>query len=287
MLGTAVNDERRRMVVGREGVLELSRFGGDLTEWIAQGMPAAGLEPTGEQVAAAALVAPVRPGKIVAIGLNYRDHVAEAGMETPAAPLIFSKFISSVVGPVGEIELPEIPDARVDWEVELGVVVGRRMRHVAADEALAYVLGYTVVNDVSARAVQFGDGQWVRGKGFDTFCPMGPVVATTAEIPDPQALGLRCWVNEVLMQDSDTSQMIFSVAEILAYCSRWFTLEPGDVVITGTPWGCGEFMTPRLSLQDGDVVRTEVAGIGRLLNPVVASGATRTAVAGDVARSTV
>ena len=282
MLGTAMNDGVRRMVVGQGDALELSRFTGDLTDWLAQGMPLAGHESSGERVAEATLVAPVLPGKIIAIGLNYRDHIAEAGMDTPAEPLIFTKLISSVIGPGDEIELPAIADARVDWEVELGVVIGRRMRNVAADDALEHVLGYTVVNDVSARAVQFGDGQWVRGKSFDTFCPMGPLVATTDEIEDPQALELRCWVNDVLMQDSTTAQMLFSVAEILAYCSRWFTLEPGDVVITGTPWGCGEFMSPPVSLVEGDVVRTEIAGLGTLSNPVVGAGAARPVDTGHV-----
>ena len=212
----------------------------------------------------------LRPGKIVAIGLNYRDHIAEAGVDAPAQPLVFAKFPSSVIGPEEPIVIDPAVTQRVDWEVELAVVIGRRMRGVAPEEALAHVFGYTVANDVSARDVQFGDGQWVRGKSLDTFCPLGPVVVTADEIPDPQALGLRTRVNGELMQDSSTSAMVFGVAELLAYCSRSFTLGPGDVVLTGTPWGCGEFMDPPRHLRPGDVVETEVEGIGVLRNPVVA-----------------
>jgi 2-keto-4-pentenoate hydratase/2-oxohepta-3-ene-1,7-dioic acid hydratase in catechol pathway len=211
-----------------------------------------------------------QPGKIVAIGLNYLDHVREAGMAVPQAPLVFAKFPSSVIGHGEPIVIDPSLTERVDWEVELAVVVGRRMRDVEVSDALDHVFGYTVANDVSARDVQFGDGQWVRGKSFDTFCPLGPVVVTADELPDPQSLALRTRVNGETVQDSSTSEMIFGVAELLAYCSASFTLEPGDVVLTGTPWGCGEFMEPRRSLQPGDVVEAEVEGIGVLRNPVEA-----------------
>jgi 2-keto-4-pentenoate hydratase/2-oxohepta-3-ene-1,7-dioic acid hydratase in catechol pathway len=143
------------------------------------------------------------------------------------------------------------------------------MRSVASEDALAHVFGYTVANDVSARDLQFGDGQWVRGKSLDTFCPLGPVIVTANEVPDPQALGLRTRVNGETVQDSNTAEMVFGVAELLAFCSRSFTLEPGDVVLTGTPWGCGEFMDPQRSLRHGDVVEVEVDGIGVLRNEVV------------------
>jgi 2-keto-4-pentenoate hydratase/2-oxohepta-3-ene-1,7-dioic acid hydratase in catechol pathway len=215
------------------------------------------------------LRAPLRPGKIVAIGLNYHDHIRETGMDAPSQPLVFSKFPSSVVGPYEAIEFDPSLAERVDWEVELAVVVGRRMRGVHDREALDHVFGYTVANDVSARDVQFSDGQWVRGKSFDTFCPLGPVVATADEVPDPQALAIRTRVNGEVVQESSTSEMVFGVAELLSYCSRSFTLEPGDVLLTGTPWGCGEFMSPRRSLRSGDVVEVEVEGIGMLTNPVV------------------
>lgn len=217
------------------------------------------------------LRAPLRPGKIIAIGLNYRDHVRESGLEIPQRPLMFAKFPSAVVGPGGPIVVDSALTERVDWEVELAVVVGRPMRRVAARQALDYVFGYTVANDISARDVQFADGQWVRAKSMDTFCPLGPAILTADEIPDPQRLRLVTRVNGEVMQDSSTSEMIFSVAELLAFCSRNFTLEPGDLVLTGTPWGCGEFMSPRRLLKPGDEVEVEAEGIGVLRNPVVAA----------------
>jgi 2-keto-4-pentenoate hydratase/2-oxohepta-3-ene-1,7-dioic acid hydratase in catechol pathway len=213
-----------------------------------------------------------RPGKIVAAGLNYMDHVREAGMERPTAPLLFSKFATSVIGDGEAIVIDPQVTTRVDWEVELGVVIGRRMRGVGVEDALDFVFGYTVANDVSARDVQFGDGQWVRGKSLDTFCPLGPVVVPANEIDDPQELGLRTRVNGETVQDSTTAEMVFGVAELLSFCSCSFTLEPGDVLLTGTPWGCGEFMDPARSLRDGDVVEVEVDRIGTLRNPVVELG---------------
>jgi len=212
---------------------------------------------------------PPRPGKIVAIGLNYMDHVRETGMPAPARTLVFTKFTTSVIGDGDAIVIDRSLSERVDWEVELAVIVGRTMRHVSEADALAHVHGYTVANDVSARDVQLGDGQWVRGKSPDTFCPLGPVVVPAAELPDPQALGLRTRVNGETVQDSTTAEMVFGVAELLSFCSRSFTLEPGDVVLTGTPWGCGEFMDPQRSLQGGDTVEVEIDGIGTLRNPVV------------------
>lgn len=214
------------------------------------------------------LAAPVEPSKIVAIGANYRDHIREAGMTEPKAPLIFAKFPSSVTGPADPILVDDALTERVDWEVELAVVIGRTMRNVSRKDVGAYILGYTAANDVSARDVQFGDGQWVRGKSFDTFCPLGPVLVTRDEIADAQNLSLRTWVNGELVQDSSTREMLFGIDEILSYVSHQFTLEPGDVVLTGTPWGCGEFMTPRRSLRPGDVVSVEVEGIGKLANRV-------------------
>lgn len=218
----------------------------------------------------ASLLAPARPGKIVAIGLNYRDHIRETGMEAPSSPLVFAKFPSSVTGPTDPIIIDRELTERVDWEVELGVVIGARLRDVPEAEALAGVLGYTVGNDVSARDVQFADGQWVRGKSFDSFCPLGPALVVD-EIEDPQALVLRTRVNGEVVQESSTDLMLFSVAELIAFCSRSFTLEPGDLLLTGTPWGCGEFMDPKRSLRPGDLVECEIEGIGALRNPVVAA----------------
>jgi 2-keto-4-pentenoate hydratase/2-oxohepta-3-ene-1,7-dioic acid hydratase in catechol pathway len=223
-----------------------------------------------ERLDDAQLEAPLRPGKIVAVGLNYLDHIREAGLEPPERPLLFAKFPSSVIGPDQPIVIDAGLTERVDWEVELAVIVGAPMRHVSPAEALAGVAGYTVANDVSARDLQFSDGQWVRGKSLDTFCPLGPVVVTPDEIGDPQALRLWTAVNGQTVQDSSTSEMVFGVAELLSYCSRSFTLDPGDVLLTGTPWGCGEFMTPRRSLAPGDVVEVGVDRIGVLRNPVVA-----------------
>ncbi|NUW39812.1 fumarylacetoacetate hydrolase family protein [Nonomuraea rhodomycinica] len=214
-------------------------------------------------------VAPLRPGKIVAIGLNYLDHIRETGMDKPARPLMFAKFPSSVIGPGEPIVIDSGLTGSVDWEVELAAVVGTPLRHAGPAEALAAVAGYTVANDVSARDLQFSDGQWTRGKSLDTFCPLGPVVVTPDELGDPQGLRLRTVVNGETVQDSSTAEMLFGVAELLSFCSASFTLEPGDVVLTGTPWGCGAFMDPPRSLSPGDVVEVSVEGIGELRNPVV------------------
>jgi 2-keto-4-pentenoate hydratase/2-oxohepta-3-ene-1,7-dioic acid hydratase in catechol pathway len=218
-------------------------------------------------LAEAELLAPVpRPGKVVAIGRNYRDHAAEEGADPPAAPLIFAKWPSSVIAHDADIRWDPALTSQVDYEAELAVVIGRRARLVSIGEALDYILGYTCLNDVSARDLQFADGQWVRGKSLDTFCPMGPWVVTTDEIPDPQSLSIRCVVAGEIMQDANTAQMYFSVAEIVSYCSRSFTLEPGDVIATGTPAGVGAFRTPPRFLADGEHVAVEIEGIGRLEN---------------------
>jgi 2-keto-4-pentenoate hydratase/2-oxohepta-3-ene-1,7-dioic acid hydratase in catechol pathway len=214
------------------------------------------------------LEAPITaPSKIIAIGVNYRDHCREQGIDPPQEPLVFGKFPSTIIGPYDPIAWDPALTRHVDPEVELGVVIGRRCRAVAVDEALAYVAGYTVVNDVSARDLQFGDGQWTRGKSLDTFCPIGPAIVTPDELPDPQALRLRLWVNDRLQQDGTTADMIFSVAQIIAYVSRFATLEPGDLLTTGTPSGVGCFRQPPVYLEPGDVVRCAVDGIGELVNP--------------------
>ena len=214
-----------------------------------------------------AWLAPVsRPGKVVAIGRNYREHTQEEGSEAPKAPLIFAKWPSSVVGHGADIRWDPGLTSQVDYEAELGVVIGRRARHVDEADALAYVLGYTCINDVSARDLQFGDGQWVRGKSLDTFCPMGPVLVTADEIPDPQSLAISCRVGDRVLQQSNTSEMYFGVAAIVSYCSQAFSLEPGDVIATGTPGGVGIFRDPPVLLQDGDEVSIEIERIGRLTN---------------------
>jgi 2-keto-4-pentenoate hydratase/2-oxohepta-3-ene-1,7-dioic acid hydratase in catechol pathway len=261
------DDAEHLTTAGSDGYRRLD-FAGGLTALLRAGVDPKQLHSG--QLIEGELAPPLRPGKIVAIGLNYLDHIRESSLERPSKPLVFAKFPSSVIGPDDPIELDETLTTRVDWEVELAAIVGRQMRRVKERDALDYVFGYTVGNDVSARDVQFSESQWVRGKSFDTFCPLGPVAVTADEIPDPQALTLRTRVNGEVMQESSTAEMVFGVAELLAFCSQSFTLEPGDIVLTGTPWGCGEFMDPPRCLAAGDIVETEIEGIGALRNPVVA-----------------
>jgi 2-keto-4-pentenoate hydratase/2-oxohepta-3-ene-1,7-dioic acid hydratase in catechol pathway len=208
-----------------------------------------------------------RPSKIVCVGLNYRDHAEEQGTPIPKAPLLFAKWPNTLIGPGEPILIPEEVE-EADYEAELGVVIGRRTRRVSEREALDAVRGYVCVNDVSARDLQFADGQWTRGKSPDTFCPVGPRLVPREEIDDPQSLAIRCTVNGQVLQDSSTARMIFSVAEIIAYVSRVITLEPGDLIATGTPAGVGVFRDPKVLLKDGDEVTVEVEGLGTLTNPV-------------------
>jgi len=207
-----------------------------------------------------------RPGKVVAIGRNYRDHTTEEGVVAPSSPLIFSKWSSCVVGSGAEIRWDPALTAQVDYEAELAVVIGRTARHVTEAAALDYVLGYSCLNDVSARDLQFGDGQWVRGKSLDTFCPIGPALVTTDEIADPQDLAISCSVDGRTLQDATTADMYFSVAAIISHCSQAFRLDPGDVIATGTPGGVGIFRDPPILLGDGNEVVVEIEGIGRLVN---------------------
>jgi 5-carboxymethyl-2-hydroxymuconate isomerase len=209
-----------------------------------------------------------RPGKLACVGLNYRDHIRETGLPAPERPLIFAKFGSSLIADAEVIRWPAGLTEQVDWEAELAVIVGRRMRAVDAADALDGVFGYTVANDVSARDLQFSDQQWVRAKSIDTFCPLGPVVVTPDEFGDPQAKRVVSRVNGKTMQDSTTAEMIFSTAEIISFLSHACTLEPGDLILTGTPWGVGGFRTPPVFLAEGDIVEVEVEGIGTLRNPV-------------------
>jgi 2-keto-4-pentenoate hydratase/2-oxohepta-3-ene-1,7-dioic acid hydratase in catechol pathway len=206
------------------------------------------------------------PRKVVAIGLNYVDHASEVEMKLPSEPLVFAKFPSSIVGPDELIEWSEELTTTVDYEAELAVVIGRPARRVAPERALDHVLGYTCLNDVSARDLQFGDGQWVRGKSLDTFCPIGPWLVTTDEIPDPAALRIRCTIDGEVLQDAPVSDLIFSVPELIARLSHAFTLEPGDVIATGTPPGIGWSRDPKRFLRDGEEVAVEIDGIGRLAN---------------------
>jgi 2-keto-4-pentenoate hydratase/2-oxohepta-3-ene-1,7-dioic acid hydratase in catechol pathway len=208
-----------------------------------------------------------RPSKIVCVGLNYRDHAEEQGTELPSAPLLFAKWPNALIGPGEPIVIPAA-SKRVDYEAELGVVIGSRARNVAEENALEAVRGYLCLNDVSARDLQFSDGQWTRGKSPDTFCPIGPELVPREQVPDPQALAIRCVVNGDVMQDSTTANMIFSVAEIIAYASATITFEPGDLIATGTPAGVGVFRDPPVLLRDGDEVTIEIERLGSLTNPV-------------------
>jgi 2-keto-4-pentenoate hydratase/2-oxohepta-3-ene-1,7-dioic acid hydratase in catechol pathway len=221
----------------------------------------------GEALRPGMLDAPLAsPSKIACVGLNYRDHCRETGMAAPERPLIFAKFPSSLVGPDTAIEWPNGLTEQVDWEVELAVVIGRRIRHAGAAEALDAIFGYTAANDVSARDLQFADQQWVRAKSIDSFCPLGPVIVTPDEFGDPQDKRLITRVNGDAMQDSTTAEMIFGVAEIISFLSRACTLEPGDLILTGTPWGVGGFRDPPVFLAPGDTVEVEVEGVGVLAN---------------------
>lgn len=211
---------------------------------------------------------PIRqPSKIVAIGLNYIDHCKETGLPVPTVPVPFSKFTSSVCGPYDDIVWPAGVTKEVDYEVELGVVIGKRARDVEETEALEYVMGYTVVNDVSARDLQFlGARQWDRSKSLDTFCPWGPYIVTRDEIPDPHVLQVRTMLNGKEMQNSNTKNLIFNVPRIIAHLSQGTTLLPGDLIPTGTPAGVGFRRTPPVFLKDGDEIVCEVEGIGALRN---------------------
>jgi len=209
------------------------------------------------------------PQKIVCVGLNYRDHAEEQGVELPERPLLFAKWPNTLIAAGEAIRIPSI-SKNVDYEAELGVVIGRRASHVSVDDALDFVRGYVVANDVSGRDLQFSDGQWVRGKSLDTFLPVGELVSAS-EVPDPQSLPIRAILNGQTMQDSNTSNQIFGVAEVIAFVSQAITLEPGDLIITGTPAGVGAFRTPPVWLQPGDEITIEIDGLGRLTNPVVAA----------------
>ncbi len=216
------------------------------------------------------ILAPVlNPSKVIAIGLNYMDHCREQNVEPPKSPIIFTKFSTAVIGPGETIRWNPDLTSRVDFEAELAVVMGRRARHISQAKALDYVAGYTICHDVSARDLQFGDGQWVRGKSLDTFCPLGPYLVTKDEIADPNKLAIRCTLNGQVVQDSNTAEMIFDVPFLIEYISRAFTLLPGDIITTGTPDGVGVFRSPKLFLKDGDEVTIEIEGLGRLTNSCV------------------
>jgi 2-keto-4-pentenoate hydratase/2-oxohepta-3-ene-1,7-dioic acid hydratase in catechol pathway len=214
------------------------------------------------------LPAPLTPATFICVGLNYRDHAAEAKMQIPATPVLFAKTANAVTGHNQPIEIP--PDAeQVDYEAELAVVIARPCRDIALEDALSYVAGYTCANDVSARDFQFSDGQWFRGKSCDGFGPLGPWIVTPDEIVDPHAVAVRCRLNGRVMQDSNTRNLIFTIPQLIAFVSRTMTLQPGDVILTGTPPGVGFARTPSVFLSDADAVEVEIDGIGVLRNTFV------------------
>jgi 2-keto-4-pentenoate hydratase/2-oxohepta-3-ene-1,7-dioic acid hydratase in catechol pathway len=237
-------------------------MGSDLVAWLA-GTESAG---DGEPVALdrLRLLAPVpRPGKVLCIGLNYRDHAAETGKPLPTVPMLFAKFANSVAADGATVAIPGATQ-EVDWEAELGVVIGRTAKDVEAADALEHVAGYTCTNDLSARDLQRATSQFTLGKAIDGFLPMGPWLVTRDAVPDPQALAISCEVNGRTVQKSSTREMVFGVAELVSFLSRTMTLEPGDVIATGTPPGVGVARTPQWFLRPGDEVVVEIEGLGRL-----------------------
>jgi len=231
-----------------------------------------GLKDTGESVGVKKILAPLVPSAILAIGLNYHQHAVETGLKIPKYPVLFMKNPASVTNPGDPILLHPscMEPPEVDFEVELAVVIGQAAKDVSAAEALDYVLGYTVANDVSARRWQGGrgSGQWVRGKSFDTFCPLGPELVTTDELADPQNLNMNCVLDGRIMQDANTSDMIFPVSELISFLSTGTTLLPGTVILTGTPSGVGFTRKPPVFLMPGNTIDMTVEGIGTLSNPV-------------------
>jgi 2-keto-4-pentenoate hydratase/2-oxohepta-3-ene-1,7-dioic acid hydratase in catechol pathway len=239
----------------------------------AEGDPFGGLTPTARPVEITRLLVPVAPVAILCIGLNYRRHALETGAAIPSYPVLFTKGINTVLPAGDAIELPvHLPSTEVDYECELAVIIGKRAKNVSRADALSYVLGYTCANDVSARDWQKEKGgtQWSRGKSFDTFCPMGPHLVTADEIADPNQLRISTRVNDELMQDSRTSDMIFDVPALIEFLSGSTTLLPGTVILTGTPEGVGMARTPPRWLREGDKVAVEIESIGRLENTVIA-----------------
>lgn len=218
------------------------------------------------------ILAPVEnPDKVICIGLNYRDHAEETGAAIPTEPVCFNKFPQAVIGPGAAIELPAVSE-QVDYEAELVVVIGQQAKHVAAADALQYVAGYMNGHDVSARDWQKGrpGGQWLLGKTPDTFAPTGPYFVTADDVPDPENLPVKLWLNGELMQDGNTSEFIFGIGALIEHLTRLITLKPGDLIFTGTPPGVGDARDPAIYLKDGDRVEIEIGNLGRLENPVQA-----------------
>jgi 2-keto-4-pentenoate hydratase/2-oxohepta-3-ene-1,7-dioic acid hydratase in catechol pathway len=257
--GAIPNDMRAFIEMGEMG-LALAR------QIVAQG-------PGADAVAESAvkILAPLyNPSKLIAIGLNYMDHVIESGMKVPQISVMFTKYPNSIVGPGEAVRWDPAVAAKVDYEAELALVIGKRAKHVREEDAYEYIFGYVNLNDVSARDLQLEKGdQWIMGKSLDTFCPLGPYIVTKDEIADPHDLSIKCIVNGVALQDSSTKHMIFKIPYLIAYLSRTLTLNPGDIITTGTPDGVGFARKPPVLLKHGDVMTVEIAGLGQLTNPCV------------------
>ncbi len=265
--------------ITKKGVIPLSRIGfsGSMLDFILSGKTKwneisklVEKEKEGIILQNDGIAAPLsNPSKIVAIGVNYINHANETKLELPKSPLVFAKFRNTITGPTDPIIIPTETTNAVDYEVELGVIIGKTAKNISKEEALDYVFGYTILNDVSARDVQFSESQWVRGKSLDTFCPMGPVIVTKDEITDPQNLELGCKVNDEILQQDNTKNMIFGVADLISKLSHSFTFEPGDIIATGTPSGVQYGKEYPSYLKDGDVVTSWIKGIGEMINPVI------------------
>ena len=257
--------------VDDEGRTHLGRDRQDGTAEILRGGLFDGLEPSGDTRRVDRLLAPLTPPDVFCVGLNYRGHAAESGMAIPKTPIVFMKPTSAVIGPGQAIVVPSVcADDEVDYECELAVVIGKTACNVPAERALDHVLGYTCANDVSARKWQLkrGGGQWIRGKGFRTFCPIGPAIVTADEIADPGDLTVRTTLNGRTMQEGTTSDLVFDVAALIGFLSQDTVLLPGTLILTGTPQGVGMSRTPPVWLKAGDEVVVEVEKVGRLVNPV-------------------
>ena len=267
---------RRLGVLGDETIHDVSRVFSvsDVGEFLGRGLGARDIEDLSvisEPIDSAEVVlhAPIaRPGKIICVGLNYHDHCREQSIEPPAYPMLFSKFANAVADPGARVVRPAATEM-LDLECELAVVIGRRASRIGREEAAAAIFGYTILNDITMRDLQREDRQWLRAKGSDGFAPMGPMVVTADEIGDPQALRMRSSVNGEPWQESTTAEMVFDVSTVVAFASRTITLEPGDVIATGTPAGVGHYHDPPRYLADGDRLRCEIEGIGVLENVVV------------------
>lgn len=258
-------DDGRTRLGSVEGDTVRPLDGRDVADAIGAATPPAAADPL--PLEGLELVAPLRPGKLLGVGLNYRDHAAETGAELPREPLLFAKLTGAVTGPSADVVRPAYTD-ELDYEGELAVVIGRRTRDVPEHRALEHVFGYAVMNDVTARDRQRAEPQWIRAKGGDTFAPFGPWITTADEVPDPQALAIRTTVNGHVRQEGRTADMVFGVAALIAWCSAAFTLEPGDVITTGTPAGVGVARRPPVFLVPGDRVRVEIDGLGALENTI-------------------